>query len=87
MNNNVIDAVEKTYQTLNCTGAALIFYQNNDLKIEKYWGNHSAKGNSRAIQADTKFHLASCRKSYIAYAVAYALHKDFLRSLDDEILR
>ncbi|MER1958418.1 MAG: serine hydrolase domain-containing protein [Solibacillus sp.] len=87
MNNNVIDAVEKTYQTLNCTGAALIFYQNNDLKIEKYWGNHSAKGNSRAIQADTKFHLASCRKSYIAYAVAYALHKDFLRSLDDEILQ
>lgn len=87
MNIKVIDAVEKTYQTLNCTGAALILYQNNDLKIEKYWGNHSAKANARAIQADTKFHLASCRKSYIAYAVAYALHNGFLRSLDDEILQ
>ncbi len=87
MNNIVIDAVEKTYQTLNCTGAALILYQNNELKIEKYWGNHSAKENARAIQVDTKFHLASCRKSYIAYAVAYALHNGFLRSLDDEVLQ
>ncbi|MCH7322646.1 beta-lactamase family protein [Solibacillus sp. MA9] len=83
----IIKAVENTYKTLNCTGAALILYQNNELKIEKYWGYQSAKEDARAVQADTKFHLASCRKSYVAFAVAYALHGGFIRSLDDEILQ
>lgn len=81
----VINSVEHTYQTLDCTGAALLIFRHNELQVEQYWGKQSAKENARPIQADTKFHIASCRKSYIAFAVAYALHHGFIRSLDDEI--
>lgn len=83
---NVINAVENTYQTLDCTGAALVVFRNNELHVEKYWGKHSAKEDARLVQPDTKFHIASCRKCYVAFAVAYALHHGFIRSLDDEIL-
>lgn len=43
------------------------------------------KKNARSIQADTKFHLASCRKSYMAFAVAYAIYYGYIQSIDNEI--
>ncbi|WP_255417982.1 MULTISPECIES: serine hydrolase [unclassified Lysinibacillus] len=79
-------SVENTYQTLDCTGAALVIFHNNELKVEQYYGKQSAKEDARLVQPDTKFHIASCRKSYVAFAVAYALHYGYIRSLDDEIL-
>lgn len=84
--NRVIDSVQNTYQTLDCTGAALVVFHNNELQVEQYWGQHSYKKDARHIQSDTKFHIASCRKSYIAFAVAYAINQGFIQSLDDEIL-
>ncbi len=83
---HVINAIENTYQTLDCTGAALVIFHNNELQVERYWGKHSAKKDARLVQSDTKFHIASCRKSYVAFAVAYALHHGFIQSLDAEIL-
>ncbi|MEG0472185.1 MAG: serine hydrolase domain-containing protein [Solibacillus sp.] len=83
---NVIHSVENTYQTLDCTGAALVVFHNNELLVEQYWGKQSTQEDARLVQSDTKFHLASCRKSYVAFAVAYALHHGFIQSLDDEIL-
>ena len=82
---SVIQSVENTYQTLDCTGAALVIFHNNELQVEQYWGKHSAKKEARLVQSDTKFHIASCRKSYVAFAVAYAIHNGFIQSLDDEI--
>lgn len=84
--NHVIQSVENTYQTLECSGAALVIYHHNQLQVEKYWGKQSAEENARVIQRNTKFHIASCRKTYIAYAAAYAVHHRFIQSLDDEIL-
>lgn len=84
--NRVIESVQNTYQTLDCTGAALVVFHNNELQVEHYWGKHSDKEETRLIQPDTKFHIASCRKSYVAFAVAYAIHHGFIQSLDDEIL-
>lgn len=81
----VIEAVKQSYQTLNCSGAAVVIYQNDELKVEEYWGTQSKDENARKIQKDTKFHIASCRKSYVAFAVAYALYNQYFHSLDDEI--
>lgn len=81
----VIRAVENTYNTLDCSGGALIVYHNNQLEVEQYWGTHSKGLNSRPIQPDTKFHIASCRKSYVGFALAYAVSRGFIQSIDDEI--
>lgn len=83
---HVRQAVEHTYNTLHCSGAALVIFQRNELQIEQYWGKQSAEEQARPIQPTTKFHLASCRKSYVAFAVAYAIHHRFIQSLDDEIV-
>lgn len=84
---SVIQSVENTYETLDCTGAALVIFHHNELHVEQYWGKHSAKEEARLVQADTKFHIASCRKCYVAFAVAYAIHHGFIQSLDDEMNR
>ncbi|WP_155592191.1 serine hydrolase domain-containing protein [Lysinibacillus cavernae] len=81
----VINSVKSTFHALDCTGAALVLFQNNELQVEQYWGKNSDQKNARSIQADTKFHLASCRKSYIAFAVAYAIYHGDIQSIDDEI--
>lgn len=82
----VVQSVENTYQTLHCTGAALVIFHHNQLQVEHYWGKQSAKNDARLVQRDTKFHIASCRKSYVAFAVAYAIHHGFIQSLDDEMV-
>ena len=84
---SVIQSVENTFKILDCTGAALIIFHNNELQVENYWGNHSAQKDARLVQSDTKFHIASCRKSYVAFVVAYAIHNGFIQSIDDEINR
>lgn len=82
---NVINSVDKTFHTLDCTGAALILFHNDELQVEQYWGKSSNQEYARSIQPDTKFHLASCRKSYIAFSVAYAIYHGYIGSIDDEI--
>ena len=37
------------------------------------------------IQPYTQFHIASVRKAYIGFAVAYAVHHRFIASIDDPI--
>ena len=82
----VINAVEYSYNTLDCSGAALLIYQHDELKVEKYWGVHSNNPHAQAVGPNTKFHIASCRKSYVAFAVAYALYHGYFKSLDDEVM-
>ena len=65
----VSNSVKNTFHTLDCIGAAIVLFHNNELQVEQYWGKQSNKKNARSIQADTKFHLASCRKSYMAFAI------------------
>lgn len=83
--NNTVEAVKNTYNTLICSGGAVIIYHNNELQVEQYWGTQSDKPHARNVQADTKFHIASCRKSYIGFAVAYAVKNGFIRSIDDKV--
>ncbi len=81
----VRNSVIKSFKNLDCSGAALMILHNNELVVEEYWGTHSKQENARLTQADSKFHLASCRKSYIGFAVAYATHHGFIQSIDEEI--
>lgn len=54
---------------------------------EEYWGKHSKAPDARSIQEDSQFHVASVRKCYIGFAVAYAVHHGYIESIDDEVAK
>jgi CubicO group peptidase (beta-lactamase class C family) len=39
------------------------------------------------VQLDTQFHVASVKKSYIGFAVAYAVYYGYIKSIDDLVLK
>ncbi|MGM0851012.1 MAG: serine hydrolase domain-containing protein [Bacillota bacterium] len=54
--------------------------------LEQYIGKQSAAHEARRVQEDTQFHLASVRKSYIGFAVSYALFYGHINSIDDLVV-
>ena len=83
----VEEHVQHTYESVFASGAAAIVIYKDEIVLEKYWGTQSTRTNSRNIQADTQFHVASVRKSYIGFAVAYAIHHGYIASIDDEVTK
>ncbi|WP_349772314.1 serine hydrolase domain-containing protein [Lederbergia citrisecunda] len=83
--NSVIHNVMETSNQVNCTGAGVMLMHKGEVVVEKYWGKQSNHPNARNIQPDTQFHIASVRKSYIGYAVAYAVYHGYIQSIDDPI--
>ncbi|WP_397538526.1 serine hydrolase domain-containing protein [Rummeliibacillus pycnus] len=82
---SVVTHVKNTSKLVDCSGAAIIIIQSDKIVTEKYWGKQSKSENARLIQPDTQFHVASVRKSYIGFAVAYAIHKGSISSIDDPV--
>ncbi|UHA72137.1 serine hydrolase domain-containing protein [Paenibacillus sp. 481] len=80
--NPVIEHVERTQRAIQCSGAAIMVIHRDKVVAETYWGQHSPTSDARAIQADSQFHVASVRKSYIGFAVAYAIHHGYISSID-----
>ncbi|SES18491.1 serine hydrolase [Psychrobacillus sp. OK032] len=85
--NAVISHVNNTYNSVDASGAAIVIIHNNKVVTEKYWGNHSKELDARHVQEDTQFHIASVRKSYIGFAVAFAIHNGYIASIDDEVTK
>lgn len=83
----VISNVWKTSGLVDCSGASIFIIHNDYIVTEEYWGKHSKDTNSIPIQEDTQFHVASVRKSYIGFAVAYAVHKGYIGSTNDSIIK
>lgn len=85
--NSVVSHVKDTSQVLDCSGASVMVIHNNKIVTEEYWGKHSKAPNARPIQEDSQFHVASVRKSYIGFAVAYAVHHGYIESIDDKVTK
>ena len=83
----VVSHVKMTDSMVNGSGAAVIVIHNNQIVAEDYWGRHSKDSCGRVIQEDTQFHVASVRKSYIGFAVAYAVHNKYIDSIDDQVTK
>ncbi|MCM3757107.1 beta-lactamase family protein [Sporosarcina aquimarina] len=83
----VLDHVTNTYKQVVCSGAATIIIHNDHVVLEEYLGNQSITKGARPIQEDTQFHVASVRKSYIGFAVAYAVNYGYINDIDDLVLR
>ncbi|NME06020.1 serine hydrolase domain-containing protein [Psychrobacillus sp. BL-248-WT-3] len=85
--NPVIDHVKNTYNSVYATGAAVIVIHKDEIVAERYWGTQSSRPEAREVQEDTQFHVASVRKSYIGFAVAYAVHHGYIDSIDGEVTK
>lgn len=64
---------------------AIVVIHKDKVVTEHYSGQHSHKVNARKIQDDSLFCLGSVRKSYIGFAVAYAVQKGIISSIDDAV--
>lgn len=83
--NTVLQNVRNSANQLDCTGAGVMVFHQGNVMLEEYWGTHSKKADARLIQADTQFHIASVRKSYIGFAIAFAVHHEMISSIDEPI--
>ncbi|TDL82408.1 serine hydrolase domain-containing protein [Peribacillus frigoritolerans] len=79
----VLKHVTHTFNQVICSGAAVFVIQNDSVVLEEYIGEQSNKPDARNVQRDTQFHVASVRKSYIGFAVAYAVYTGCIHSIDD----
>ncbi|WP_234447839.1 serine hydrolase domain-containing protein [Viridibacillus soli] len=71
-----------TLQQVDATGAAMMVLKEGQVVAESYTGYQSDEADARLIQNDTLFHLASVRKTFIGFAVAYLIQKGTIESLD-----
>ena len=85
--NPVVSQVRRTFDVVNASGGAVVIIHKDRIVIEDYWGKHSKAADARKVQEDTQFHVASVRKSYIGFVVAYAIHNGFIESIDDQIVK
>jgi CubicO group peptidase (beta-lactamase class C family) len=81
----VAEHVENTFGKVICTGASTFIIHRDSVVFEQYIGKQSAAADARLVQADTQFHVASVRKTYIGFAVSYALHYRYIKNIDDPI--
>ncbi|WP_035433367.1 serine hydrolase domain-containing protein [Bacillus sp. UNC322MFChir4.1] len=82
----ILNHVLNTSNQVICSGASTIVIHNDSIVLEEYIGKQSDKPNTRIVQPDTQFHVASVRKSYIGFAVAYAVFYGYIKSIDDFVL-
>lgn len=82
----IIEHVRNTFNNVICSGASTIIIHNDSIVLEEYIGKQSNKVGARTVGADTQFHVASVRKSYIGFAVSYAVYYDYINSIDDPVV-
>jgi CubicO group peptidase (beta-lactamase class C family) len=82
----VEEHVRNTSEKVICTGSSTFIIHRDSVVFEQYTGKQSAAENARMVQADTQFHVASVRKTYIGFAVSYAVHYGYIKSIDDRVL-
>jgi CubicO group peptidase (beta-lactamase class C family) len=82
----VLDHVNCTFNKVICSGASTLIIHKDSIVLEQYIGKQSGGKGARAVQADTQFHVASVRKSYIGFAMSYALFYGYINSIDDNVL-
>ncbi|TWT00148.1 serine hydrolase [Planomicrobium sp. CPCC 101079] len=80
---SVVTHVRDTSKLVDCSGAAVVIIQNDAIIVEEYWGKQTKADGASPVQEDTQFHVASVRKSYIGFAMAYAVEKGDINSVDD----
>lgn len=84
---SILGHVNNTFNQVICSGASVFVIHNDSIVLEEYIGKQSNKNDARIVQQDTQFHVASVRKSFIGFAVAYAVYYGYIESIDDPVLK
>lgn len=71
----------------NSSATALCIIKDNKIVLEHYSGYHSNTSTSKKVTASSQFNVASARKSYLGFMVAYALYDGKINSIDDEAIK
>ncbi len=78
----------REYKKKNDSSAtALCIIKDNKIVLEHYSGYHSNTSTSKKVTASSQFNVASARKSYLGFMVAYALYDGKINSIDDEAIK
>ncbi|RJX39859.1 class A beta-lactamase-related serine hydrolase [Paenibacillus pinisoli] len=79
------DYVYQVQQEIGVTAAAVYLIQNDVVVNEGYSGRQGADTTFRAVDAQTRFNVASIRKTYLGLAISLLMEDGRILSVDDEI--
>jgi CubicO group peptidase (beta-lactamase class C family) len=83
--NQLNQSVLETKNAISATAASALIIHNGLIVNEWYSGRHEAAENSRLVDAESQFNIASVRKTYLGFAVSLALHEGRISSLNDYV--
>ncbi|AFU13301.1 penicillin-binding protein [Bacillus thuringiensis MC28] len=83
----MISWVESIKKKNDSSATALCIIKDNKIVLEHYSGYHSNTSTSKKVTASSQFNVASARKSYLGFMVAYALYDGKINSIDDEAIK
>ncbi|MGE7908881.1 serine hydrolase domain-containing protein [Lysinibacillus xylanilyticus] len=81
----ILTQVKKTFSKLDCTGGGVIINKHGQTVLEEYFGVRGQHQDATRVGPHTLFHLASVRKTYVGFAVAYAIYHNYIASIDDPL--
>ncbi|MFJ8458738.1 serine hydrolase domain-containing protein [Lysinibacillus xylanilyticus] len=81
----ILTQVKKTFSELDCTGGGVIIIKHGQTVLEEYFGEQGQQKGAKKVGPHTLFHLASVRKAYVGFAVAYAIYHNYIASIDDKL--
>jgi len=81
----LISQLGYTQKSISSSAAASVVMQNGQIVWEWYSGYHDHQQDARKVDEDSQFNIASGRKTYIAFAVAYALFHGKINSIEDTV--
>ncbi|RWZ49770.1 class A beta-lactamase-related serine hydrolase [Halobacillus fulvus] len=82
---NIISWTEDIKEKNHSSATALTIIKDNKMVLEYYNGFHSNTSHALPVNENSRFNVASARKSYLGLCLAYALHERKIQSLDDKI--
>ncbi|PEQ03207.1 serine hydrolase domain-containing protein [Bacillus toyonensis] len=83
----LISWIENIKEKNHSSATALCIIKDNKIVLEHYSGYHSNTSTSKKVTASSQFNVASARKSYLGFMVAYALYDGKINSIDDEAIK
>lgn len=78
--------VSDVKHSISATAAATYIIHNDRIVNEWYAGTHDKAKESRFVDAESRFNVASVRKTFLGFAISLALVEGTIKSIDDLVV-